>query len=212
MTQDETHDPNTLYGDIAYIKALAQAGFSAPLQNGMILVAAGLIFGTASVVHWSIINKLVGLGPTAIAIAWLASAVVFGLVMFFQIRSIHQNPMAQNHTNQASGSVWTAAGYGIFTLFVVLILAGARLNMTEVLMNLIAPGVMLFYGIAWSSSAMICRKGWMHGVAMGCFAMAALLGWFIQDPNQMLVYAAALILLATVPGLILMRAARGEVA
>lgn len=209
MTHDETHDPNALYGDIAYIKALAQAGFSAPLQNGMILVAAGLIFSIASLAHWAIVNQHVPLSPTAIAVSWLTSGVLFGLVLFFQIRAINRNPMAHNHTNHAAGSIWTAAGYGIFTLFIVLTLAGARLSMTEVLLNLIAPGVMLFYGIAWSSSAMICRKGWMHGVAIGCFAAAAALGWFIQHPDQMLIYAAALILLATVPGLLLMRAARG---
>ena len=58
MTQDQLQ---SIKDDIAYMKALAQEGRQAPLLGGSILIAAGVIFGLASLGQWALLRGLLPL-------------------------------------------------------------------------------------------------------------------------------------------------------
>ena len=49
------------------------------------------------------------------------------------------------------------------------------------------------------------RKIWIGLVAIGCFVATVIMGALAGDAEQYLAYAAALILLAAVPGAVLLR-------
>jgi hypothetical protein len=49
------------------------------------------------------------------------------------------------------------------------------------------------------------QKPWIRGVALASFAAAVGMGLLAGHPHQMLAYAGSLILLAFLPGLILLR-------
>ena len=70
MTDDQTQ---SLHDDIAYMRAMAQEGRNAPLLSGPIMVAAGIIFGTASLVQWAIQTGMVDVSPWAQLWVWLAA-------------------------------------------------------------------------------------------------------------------------------------------
>ena len=70
MTDDQTQ---SLHDDIAYMRAMAQEGRNAPLLSGPIMVAAGVIFGSASLVQWAIQTGLVVVSPWAQLWVWLAA-------------------------------------------------------------------------------------------------------------------------------------------
>ena len=74
MTDDQMQ---SVRDDIAYMRGLAHEGRTTPLLGGSILIAAGLIFGTASVGHWAIISGVVGLSVSALTPMWLVATLGF---------------------------------------------------------------------------------------------------------------------------------------
>ena len=66
---------------------------------------------------------------------------------------------------------------------------------------------MALYGLGWTMVAAVSRKGWIWATAVGAYGAAILLAAFCTLPAVFLLYAGALVLLAVVPGLALMRQA-----
>jgi len=90
----------TLKDDIAFMKALAQEGGSAPLLGGSILVAAGLIFGAASVVHWAVVTGVLAVSPWAFPIIWFAALGLFLVALVILNRRSRDRP---GRTRRATG-------------------------------------------------------------------------------------------------------------
>ena len=79
MTDDKIQ---TLKDDIAFMRALAQEGSSAPLLGGSILVAAGLTFGAAGLVHWALMVGVLQLPKIALMVIWPGALAVFLTLLF----------------------------------------------------------------------------------------------------------------------------------
>ena len=201
MTKDQLQ---SVRDDIAFMRALAEEGSQAPLLGGGVSLAAGLVFGMASVVHWLIIRDILRLPSWALMVVWVAAGIAFGLVFAMLIRRVNGQPGANSAINKATGSAWSAVGFAIFTMFVAL---GGMAYATKnaQLFNVFPVMILALYGAAWTVAADLTRRSWIRIVALGSFAAAILMGFLATSPYLMLAYAAALILLAAVPGLILMR-------
>jgi hypothetical protein len=78
-------------------------------------------------------------------------------------------------------------------------------------MNLMPTIVVVAYGSAWMVAALMSQARWMMSVALASYAGAVVLAWFAGDQVIYLVHAALLLLVALVPGLILMRQEPAEV-
>ena len=65
-----------LQDDIAFMRDMAQAGASAPLVSGSILVACGAVFGAISVIHWTWFRFGDPKG-WMVATMWIGAAVLF---------------------------------------------------------------------------------------------------------------------------------------
>ena len=65
--------------------------------------------------------------------------------------------------------------------------------------------VLVAYGSAWMIGAAMTRTRWMSMTAICAYVGAVAVAWFIDSPLIYLVFAAILIAVALVPGLILMR-------
>ncbi len=71
---------------------------------------------------------------------------------------------------------------------------------------LVFPSLILgLYGMGWSVAAAMSKKRWLWMTAIGSYAGALLMAWFSIEPAVYLVYGAALLLLASLPGYLLMR-------
>jgi hypothetical protein len=70
---------------------------------------------------------------------------------------------------------------------------------------LIAPVVLILYGIGWWVGGAIANRRWVKMTAFGSFLAAPVIGLLAGRPEQLLAYAACLILFTTVPGILLVR-------
>lgn len=197
---------STLHDDIAYMKSLAEDG-SRSVVNGGVLFWAGLVFGLASVAQYGVEAGIVLQGnpwyPLAI---WLTAGVVFGLTFFLPMNRLR----APAHpASKAVNSVWAAIGLAIAALGICMTAAGVRVQSVETMTALIAPTILILYGIGWWVAAVMSGQGWLKLVCAGCFVAAPAVAFLATLPEQMLAYAGCLVLFAIVPGLILMRSAKG---
>jgi len=195
-------------GDIAWMRALAQEGASAPLRGGSILMAAGLIFGVASIVHWAGVSGLTGLRDEGLGLVWLGATVVFLAVLI--VGSVRRGKDGV-HTaaNRASAVAWSSVGWGIFATFASVGVAASRLGQAGLLLLALVPSiVMVFYGMGWAVSATMTRSRPLWGLAICSFIAAPLLASLSGLDIQYLGYGVCLFLLMALPGFLLMRAAK----
>lgn len=201
MTDDRIQ---TLKDDIAFMRALAQEGQSAPLLGGSIMIAAGVTFGVAGIIHWAVMSKLVNIPQSTLGIIWPAALFIFlGLLMWLR-RGGDARPGAKSPVNRASGSAFAAMGWTIFVIALAIGILSWRTQ--SYIPTLIFPPLILgLYGMGWCVAAAMSRKRWLWMTAMGSYAAALLVAWLSVDPVVYLVYSIALLLLMALPGFILMR-------
>jgi len=209
-TADPAGSPGTGPADIAWMRALAQEGATEPLQGGAILLAAGLTFGTASVLHWLTMTGLAPWPMAAVNVIWPAITLVF--VVFATIEGYRARGKAGVRTaaNRASATVWTSVGIGIFTLFLSMMLIGLRQGgeAGRMALWLVPSIIMVFYGLGWAVSATMMRSALLWRLSVASFVAAPGLAAFTGSPWQYLLYAACLFGLMALPGWLLMKKAR----
>ncbi len=193
-----------LQSDIDYMKSLAVDGARGPLRNGASLWWAGVVYAAASCIQYGFVTHMIPLpNPWFMALNWVLASVVFAVLAVMT---------APRRTGKASDiacvaySAWSAVGLSIGSFIALLIVMSNILQQMEALAFVIAPFVLIVYGIGWWVSAAASPQGWMRFVALGCFIAAPLLGFLTGKPEQLLAYAVCLVTFAAIPGLLLMRA------
>ena len=202
MTDDQMQ---SVKDDIAFMRALAAEGQRTPLLGGKILAAAGLIFAAAALAYWAMMVELIDLhhGWGSLGI-WMGALAVFLIVLAILNRGIRNKPGTGSPTNRASGTAWMAVGMSIFAMGLSYAATGWKLQ-SELVMATFPSVIFALYGAGWAVAAAMTGKRWLWWVAIGSWAMAPVLGWFADGPEQYLAYAAALLLLTFLPGVVLTR-------
>jgi hypothetical protein len=207
MTDDQMQ---SVRDDIAYMRGLAHEGRKTPLLGGSILIAAGLIFGTASVGHWAIISGVVGLSVSALTPMWLVATLGFFVALTVLRVRIGRKPGAFSPVNKATGAAWMGVGIGIFVMAIAMAVVAAKVQ--SVIPILLFPSLIFaLYGAGWAVSAAMSDKKWLWWLAIGAWIAAPAIALLTGEPEQYLAYAAGLLLLTTVPGLIMVRQEPAEV-
>lgn len=207
MTDDQIQ---SVKDDIAFMRALAAEGQKTPMLGGAIMVVAGLIFGLASIGHWALVVGILRLDPAwGTAAVWLPAMLIFAIALVVVIRRTERKPGARSPTNTATGAAWMGVGIAIFVMALSYAAAAWQLRSEAVLATF--PSVIFaLYGAGWAVASAMTGKRWLWFVAIGSWAMAPLLGWLSGQSWMFLVYGAALLLLMSLPGLVLMRAEPSE--
>lgn len=200
------HPQADVQGDIAYMKSLAAEGRHAPVMVGPILVAAALWFGAATAVQWLIALGRIPLSGWGIMWMWVGAGVGFAALLYVLIRKVDVQSGSKTKDNVAIGAAWSACGYSIFGLWLVLMAFGLSTG-NWATMSLMPAVVMIAYGAAWMIAGQVVRQGWMILTGVVCFAGAAALGWFAFTHWTYVIYLALLICVALLPGLHLMKLA-----
>lgn len=196
--------------DIAWMRRLAEEGAAAPMQGASILFTAGLTYGVASLFFWAEITGRVPMGDSVTGLGWLVATGVFLVALFVIISRLKRQGGVMTASNRATGTVWSALGWGIFALFASMAVLGWRAGSEGALvaMSLSSSIIMVFYGVGWAVTAAMHRSRILWGLAIGSFVAAPLLAALSGQAEQYLAYAAALFLLMALPGWLLMRGAR----
>ncbi len=197
---DTTHALNE---DIAYMRDLAEAGASTPLLGGPILVLAGAIYGTATLLQWAVMQWGNPAGPLMIGF-WFAVHAVFVVSMAWPIRALKRRAGAESPTNRAAGMAWSATGWSIFVLMAAAAVVAWR-TQSGIALALAPSIVTTVYGAAWLISWHMSRQRWLIAPALGSFASSLVLAFLITTPHIYLVMGVIIYLIALVPGLVMMK-------
>lgn len=196
-----------LEDELAYIKSLAEQGSIGPMRNGISLLAAGLAYAGAAVAqYFSVLGVLPRTGWMALTI-WGGATLVFWAVAattWFRKSKSHNQSVGL----RAKTSVWSAVGMGILALLLCVTIIANVMKDVAAISFMIAPVILIMYGIGWWVSAKVSAAGWIRWIAIGCFVAAPLITFLAGRPEQLLAYAVCLILFAAVPGGVVMRAER----
>ena len=206
-----TNDPmQAIRDDLAYMRALADEGRRAPLLGGSILVAAGLIYGTASLAHWAVMAGLLDLPRSSLGLIWGVAVAAFLIALFVLKARLGGKPGAAAMANRVSGAAWGGMGGASFAIGLSLFAAVFKTG-DWIFMALFPPVILALYGAAWIVGAALSDRPWMKWVAAGSFAAAVGCALLIGEQAQYLVYAVSFLLLSVAPGLALMRQEPAEV-
>jgi hypothetical protein len=195
MTRDQVQ---SVHDDIAYMKALAQEGRQAPLLGGTILIAAGLVFGLASIVAYGIDSGILALPPVAYAVLWGGAGLIFTAVLMMQIRRTGGRPGAQSVANRAAGAGWMGVGLAIFVMALAMSVVSWKTG-SEVGFMLFPSLIFALYGSGWAVSATMSDQKWQWKLAIACWIAAPLIAFLTGSPLMWLGYAAGLFLFASFP-------------
>jgi hypothetical protein len=205
-----TTNLQNLRDDIDYMKVLAREGRHAPLVGGSILALAGGVWGTASLVMYGLIKGVIPGGQTTANITWGIAMVVFIGGLILSKSKLRATPGASAVNNRANSAVWAGCGFGIFALCCAIGVVSWRLH-TAVPMWLISPAILVTYGIAWTVASAMSEVKWLKLMGPASFVGAIILALMSGLPEMFLANAAALLMLAGLPGLILLRNQPSEV-
>lgn len=204
-----TQDTDDGAADIAWMRKLAEEGAEAPMRGGSILMAAGLIYGLGSVIHWAAISDRIGLGDPQLGLIWLLATGLFLVVLTIVNLRLRGQAGVRTSANRATSAAWMSVGLGIFALFTSVAVIGLRMGEDTLLLLTLTPSIiMVFYGMGWAVSASMTRSHSLWWLAIGSFIAAPLLAALSGQDIQYLAYAGCLFVLMAVPGFLLMRAAK----
>ena len=193
-------DLQTIRDDLAFMRGVsADADPVQTRKGGLILVAAGAIFGAASVAAW---GGATGQLPLAVVRwVWLAAMAVFFVVLAAILTT---GPKSQGVRDRATGVAWAAMGGVIFTAVVGFEVAAQVLRSPTVFAGL-PTLIVALYGAGWTVSGAMSGRRWRIGMALAGYTAAVVLAFLVASPAIYLAYAAVLVGLTTVPGLVLLR-------
>lgn len=185
----------SLSEDIAFIRNLVVDGQNNQFRGGISL-AAGLIWGTASLYNWAAWSKVVDLpgGMTTANWSWAAAVVLF-LLLGIPLG------MYRRSGNRVVGMAWGAVGAACWTLSAAVWIAAWRTHQ-GVMFTLLPPIIMALYGGAWLVCGAALRKAWQNWIGVLCLLSSLLLAYTAAQPAEYLVFALSLYLFAALPGLL----------
>jgi hypothetical protein len=90
---------------------------------------------------------------------------------------------------------------GCFFIFVALAIATWR-SQNMLLIEFSPSIIFILYGAAWMTVGALLHKGWVQLTGWASFIAAGITAWFIGQAVSYLIYAAGLMLLVFLPGLV----------
>ena len=191
--------------DLAYLRQVTEAARGAPLLGGRFMVFWGLLVGAAWIGQWAILSGAAGLGRPWIGALWLAFAVIAAVGMTLLVRSVRRKPGQGTLGNRVEAAVWTGAGFGLFSYAGMVILAGVLGALTEpAAFDTILGVAFVVYAVAFLGTAEASGQAWLRVFAALSFAGAGVVPFFLGQPVLYLISAGMVLVIAVVPGVILL--------
>ena len=160
---------------------------------GRILLLAGLAFGTANLVQWSILSGTLDLHPAMLGVNW---AVAVGVFLFGLVRL---RRIGGEAGRRVAG--WSRV-FVLAHLGGALSLAAASVSTGDWgLMRWNAVAGLTFYAAGWAIAAIRTASPNMGVLFIVALAGAAGAAALVGTPDQYLIHASALALAALMPGL-----------
>ena len=199
-------DLDSARADLAFLRTLAEGDPRPSPGFGQLLLAAGLLYGAQTLVHWAGAS---GVFPVP---GWMHLAAAIGgtggfLVVLVIVLWNDRHQPTGTTTRKAYEAAFQATGLMNLAMVFVFGFNAIRLDNFSLWLYYV-PVVFAIQGGAWFVAARLQKRLWYGLVALGWFLAAAALGLTMGQPLFNLVVALALFLLMALPGFVLLRLAR----
>lgn len=178
---------------IAFDLAATRSSPSVSVCAGRIMVLAGVAFGAANLIQWGVLSGVLGWHPAVLSLSWPIAVAAF-LVGLFRLR----------RTGGEAGqrvARWSRAAILIQVGAALCLLGLSAATSDWGLMRWTSAVGLTLYGLAWAVAAARTGTVNMAVVAVTAFAGVAAIAVRFGTPDQYLIYACALALVALLPGL-----------
>ncbi len=195
--------------DLAYMRTVVEQGGRPRMAGALIYMAAGLIYGTETLVHWGQSINLIRLSESATLTFVAACTLLFVLVMGVLIVRDKTRGVGAGTGSRALNAAFGGAGLANIALMAIFGVNAWRQH--DFMIWMLYPCVVFaLQGAAWYVAFMLRWKIWMLTVSLGCLATSVVMGLVIGTPTFNLVAALACFAWLAVPGAIMARDARRE--
>lgn len=194
--------------DLAYIRALAEEGRTAPLLGGGHLAAFGVLTTAAYLGHWAVLTFEAPSG--AFAAIWGGYGIAMAIASALMGRRVRGKPGGGAFGNRVERTVWFAAGLAIGAVAVGAAVRSVMQN-SGAEMDLLAPTVFAAYATGLLTTGRIADDRMLTIAAALAYLVAAAAVALIATPTLYLVTAAGAFATLVVPGVILLRREPSEV-
>ena len=199
----------TAHDDLAFMRALVDAGENAHAPFGEGYLAAGLVYGAQMLAQAAQAAGWLSMRPLAGIALGLGPTVVFLIVLVWILRR-HRRARVVGLVAKATGSVFGAAGIANLALAAVIGSVAWRHHSWAIW--LIYPcAVFILQGAAWLMVFALRRRAWLCWVGVGWFIAAIAMGLSVDSlPQYILAAGLGFLVLMVVPGAVMIRLSRRE--
>lgn len=205
-------DTQSLRDDLAFLRALVQAGEDnyRPLGEGYLL--GGLVYGGEMLLHAGQMAGLVPATPLASLIVGAGPTVIFIAGLVFLLRRHGATmPASCGLTTKAIRTAFAAIG--ISNLALIAVIGAVAIREQSLTVWLIYPcTVFVLQGTAWLVAFLLRRHAWHGVIAAGWFAIGIAMAIFVARQDIYILLAGVGFLgLMALPGYLMLRHARTTV-
>lgn len=191
--------------DLEYLRSIAESGRKVPLLGGRFFVWWGVLATVALLVHWTVITGVLPVPISMVGLIWLGYGVIGVAGTSVLARGLRDKPGKGATGNRAERAVWSAMSAAVFAYAIGAAIATALGRGDPILFDTIPLVAFCGYGISFSVTAALGGPGWMKPLAWFSWIAAAAGLYFTGTPELYLYAAGIVLLLALVPGLIILR-------
>ena len=192
--------------DVAFIREVTEAARNAPLLGGRFLLMWGTLLFVAYLAHWGVVTGHLGTpSDAALGVIWGGFGALGGIGTAIMAPVLNRKPGRNAFGNRVDMAVWNGAGFALFAYAGTAMLAAALGRVSYVAVDLIMPVAFGLYGTAFLATAAASGQAWLRGFAVGAYVAAAGSVWLSGGPAQYLWGAFAALLVAALPGFLLLR-------
>jgi len=195
-----------LRADLEFMRQLA-AGDERPSGTlGFVLMVCGALFGVQTLIQWLSYSGIMPLPPIGdLAVILVTNIASIATLVAVTVREHGKGP--KTLAGRAYEAAFIALGLVNLCLVVVFGLLSYRTGSGEPWL-LHAEVVFALFGGTWFIAFRLRRKLWQGAVSLGWFAAALALAFNGTNNTFLLITSASLFLLMSLPGYVLLRAAR----
>ncbi len=195
--------------DLERLRAIAEEGRRAPLLGGRYLAWWGGLLALAYLLHYGFLTGLLPGGPPALGWLWLAFAAVGLAGQQLLVRGdTADRPGRGAVGNRVEMSSWQFAGAVLAVYFLALAGHSLATGAVNPQFETSVPLVFAVYAVALGTSGVLGHSRLLVRAGGAAIASVALAAWYALTPALWLIAAAASLLTALLPGLLLLRAER----
>ncbi len=195
----------TAHDDLAYVRALAEAGATSPTLSGRFSLWWAALMTLALLVHWAAIVGHVGLKGGQIGLLWFATMAIGAIGSGAIGLTLRDKPGRAAPGNRAESVVWYVVIAAIVTYMTAITLGVSSGLLPPTLFATISAVAFLLLAVAASVSGVLFRSAlpwWTTGV---CLVTAFITLLLAGRAEAHLAAAAGVFLAFVIPGVIALR-------